>query len=77
MLANDASVKDMEAAAVAWAAGLSGTPLLSLKVVTDLVDGGVLTQDEFLANLGTAAAILQEKLLVVIGFVAGRSLVDL
>ncbi len=77
MLANEASVKDMEAAAVAWAAELSQTPFLSLKVVTDLVDGGVLTQDEFLANLGTAAVVLQEKLRLVIDFVAGRALDEL
>ncbi len=77
MLANGAVVKDMEAAAVAWVAELSKTPFLSLKVVTDLVDGGVLTQDEFLANLSTAATILQEKLLLVVDFVAGRPLSDL
>ena len=39
--ANDACVKDMEAAAIAWAAGAAGlsAPVLALKVVTDIVDG--------------------------------------
>lgn len=30
----------MEAAAVAWACEQHGTPLICIKVVTDLVDGG-------------------------------------
>ena len=32
----DASVKDMEAAAVAWAAELYAVPYFALKVVTDI-----------------------------------------
>jgi nucleoside phosphorylase len=32
----DASVKDMEGAAVAWAAELYGIPYFALKVVTDI-----------------------------------------
>ena len=39
MLENEASVKDMEGAAIAWIAALSQTPLIALKVVTDIVDG--------------------------------------
>ena len=46
--------KDMEAASLAHAAELSGTPFLAIKVVTDIVDGPHATQDEFLANLSTA-----------------------
>lgn len=77
MESNDASVKDMEAAAIAWVTELSGTPFFALKVVTDLVDGGVVTQDEFMANLSTAAATLQINLLAVINYVVGRSLTEL
>lgn len=74
---NDAAVKEMEAAAIAWVAELSATPFFALKVVTDIVDGDLATQDEFMANLATAAAVLQEKLLKIIDFVAGRALADL
>lgn len=35
-LPSDASVKDMEAAAVAWAAELYAVPYFALKVVTDI-----------------------------------------
>mmetsp|Transcript_1434 Transcript_1434/g.1740 ORF Transcript_1434/g.1740 Transcript_1434/m.1740 type:complete len:280 (+) Transcript_1434:109-948(+) len=59
MLENDASVKDMEAAAIAWSCKLHDTPFLGVKVVTDIVDGDVPTQDEFMQNLSTAANSLQ------------------
>ena len=39
MLANDASVKDMEAAAVSWVAEMLQKPFLAIKVITDIVDG--------------------------------------
>jgi nucleoside phosphorylase len=76
-VSNDASVKDMEAAAIAWVAELSNTPFFALKVVTDLVDGEVVTQDEFLANLSTAASTLQVNLLSLISYVVGKPLADL
>ena len=62
MLSNDASVKDMEAGAIAWIAKMNSIPYLGVKVVTDIVDGEHPTQDEFLANLASAAKSLQEAL---------------
>ena len=72
MLENDASVKDMEAAAIGWAAEMWKTPHFGVKVVTDIVDGDKPTQDEFLENLGTAAKSLQEALPKVIDFVCDK-----
>jgi 5'-methylthioadenosine nucleosidase len=69
---NDASVKDMEAAAVAWSTHMFQKPYLGVKVVTDIVDGDRPTQDEFLENLATAAQKLQEALPQVIEHVCGR-----
>ena len=40
MLENDASVKDMEAAAIGWIAEKTKIPLIGIKVVTDIVDSG-------------------------------------
>lgn len=77
MLDNDASVKDMEGAAIAWVTELSGTPFLALKVVTDIVDGDRPTHEEFMENLGTAAKSLQESLVKIVDFVAGKKLNDL
>ena len=35
----DASVKDMEAAAIGWVADVSKVPFIAFKIVTDIVDG--------------------------------------
>lgn len=72
MMANDASVKDMEAAAIAWTCEMHGKPFLGVKVVTDIVDGDVPTQDEFLANLQAASKSLQEALPKVLDYVYGK-----
>jgi hypothetical protein len=37
--ANEAAVKDMEGAAIAYTAQLMATPLIAIKSVTDIVDG--------------------------------------
>jgi 5'-methylthioadenosine nucleosidase len=73
MLANDASVKDMEAAAIAWSCAVHQVPFLGIKVVTDIVDGGIPTQDEFLANLQSASKSLQDALPKVLDYVCGKS----
>ena len=39
ILENDAAVKEMEGAAIAWAAHLFEVPVLALKSITDIVDG--------------------------------------
>ena len=46
MAANDASVKDMEAAAIAWVAEMLNVPFFGVKVLTDIVDGDRATEDE-------------------------------
>jgi hypothetical protein len=56
---NDTSVKEMEGAAIAWAAHLFDAPLLALKSVTDIVDGERPPQEEFLENLQQAAHALK------------------
>jgi len=72
MLENDASVKDMEAAAIAWSCELHDTPHFGVKVVTDIVDGDKPTHDEFMENLGTAAKSLQEALPKVVEYICGK-----
>lgn len=77
MAENNASVKDMEAAAVAYVAELAKVPFLALKVVTDIVDGDRVTQEEFFENLAAASASLQEKIPKVIKYVMGKQLSEL
>lgn len=45
-----------------------------LQAVTDIVDGGRPTNEEFLENLGAAAAALQGVLPRVLDFVEGKTL---
>ncbi|GAB5030143.1 Hypothetical protein NocV09_00202760 [Nannochloropsis oceanica] len=77
MAANDASVKDMEAAAVAWAAELYAVPYFALKVVTDIVDGKHATEDEFVANFSMAQKQLQKSVPAALDFILGKRLADL
>lgn len=37
--AHGATIKEMEAAAIAWSANLFGTPMFCVKAITDIVDG--------------------------------------
>eukprot|EP00270_Netrium_digitus_P011407 TRINITY_DN3628_c0_g3_i2.p1 TRINITY_DN3628_c0_g3~~TRINITY_DN3628_c0_g3_i2.p1 ORF type:complete len:258 (+),score=60.61 TRINITY_DN3628_c0_g3_i2:54-827(+) len=74
---NDASVKDMEGAAIAWVAATLKVPVLAIKAVTDIVDGDRPTVEEFLENLEAAALALQRTLPQVVSFVGGKTLQEL
>eukprot|EP00193_Tetraselmis_chui_P013498 CAMPEP_0177789684 /NCGR_PEP_ID=MMETSP0491_2-20121128/22908_1 /TAXON_ID=63592 /ORGANISM="Tetraselmis chuii, Strain PLY429" /LENGTH=250 /DNA_ID=CAMNT_0019311619 /DNA_START=1 /DNA_END=753 /DNA_ORIENTATION=- len=77
MVANDAAVKEMEGAAVAWSCSLSRTPFFCLKSVTDIVDGDKPSQEEFLENLHTAAVHLQDAVVGAIAFMDGKKVSEL
>lgn len=77
MTQHKAVVKEMEAAAIAWVAQLFKKPMFCVKAVTDIVDGDKATQEEFLANLHSAAAALQQVLPKVLEFVSGKTLREL
>jgi 5'-methylthioadenosine nucleosidase len=53
-------IKEMEAAAVAWVAKLHQIPVFCIKAITDLMDSGNLTQDDFLKNLRLATSNLKD-----------------
>ncbi|CAA7016550.1 unnamed protein product [Microthlaspi erraticum] len=75
--ANDATVKDMEGAAVAYVADIFKVPTIIIKGVTDIVDGGRPTSEEFLENLAEVTANLDESVTKVIDFISGKCLSDL
>ena len=77
MIANDASIKEMEAAAVAWVCEQVKVPMIAVKVITDIVDAGKPSHEQFLDNLATAALTLQATLPKVIDFISGKSLAEL
>lgn len=74
---HDASVKEMEAAAIAHVAHLFSVPVIAVKTITDIVDGPHATQEEFLANLASAAAALRDVVPKVVAFLDGRDVNDL
>ena len=78
MMEQGVAVKEMEAAAIAWVCRLFGdTPMFCIKAITDIVDGGRLTQEEFVENFTAAAAALQRMLPQVLDFVAGKTVAEL
>lgn len=77
ILANDAHVKDMEGAAVAWVGQTLGIPVVALKAVTDIVDGDRPTTEEFLEHLASAAAALKRTLPLLLDHVGGKKVSEL
>jgi nucleoside phosphorylase len=67
----------MEAAAIAWVAGLYRVPFLALKSITNLLDHSGTSEAQFLQNLDLAVASLTGKLLEALRFLDGKSLEEL
>lgn len=63
MIENDARVKEMEAAAIAWVCDALKIPFFAVKSVTDIVDGPHPTAEEFLRNLNLASQNLSHALI--------------
>ena len=64
--------KEMEAAAIAAVAKMYKTPMIAIKSVTDLVDGGHTTPEEFLANLTRASELLQKNVFKLLEILSGK-----
>ncbi|XP_051132781.1 5'-methylthioadenosine/S-adenosylhomocysteine nucleosidase [Andrographis paniculata] len=77
ILANNATVKDMEGAAVAYVADLFKVPAILLKAVTDLIDGEKPTAEEFLQNLASVTSALDQTTTQVVDFISGKCCADL
>lgn len=66
-------IKDMEAAAIAWVANLYKTPLLCIKSITDLVDSGRPTAEEFNENILLATQNVKEACFKTINYFASEN----
>uniref|UniRef100_M8B0J8 5'-methylthioadenosine/S-adenosylhomocysteine nucleosidase n=1 Tax=Aegilops tauschii TaxID=37682 RepID=M8B0J8_AEGTA len=77
ILSNEATVKDMEGAAVAYVADLFSTPAIFVKAVTDIVDGEKPTAEEFLQNLISVTMALDQAVMQVVDFISGKCISDL
>ncbi|KAH9606418.1 hypothetical protein KSS87_015061 [Heliosperma pusillum] len=77
IIANEATIKDMEGAAVAYVADLLKVPVIFIKAVTDIVDGDKPIAEEFLKNLTAVTAALDETVAKAIDFIAGKCISEL
>ncbi|XP_047330478.1 5'-methylthioadenosine nucleosidase-like [Impatiens glandulifera] len=77
IFSNDATVKDMEGAAIAYVAELLKVPAIFVKAVTDIVDGNKPTPEEFLQNLATVTAALDKAVTEIVDFISGKSILAL
>lgn len=74
MRSEGASVKEMEAAAVAWVCQQANVPFVAIKSITDIVDGPETVESEFYANLKTASEALQDKLSLILEMLSTQPL---
>ncbi|WOH13739.1 hypothetical protein DCAR_0933250 [Daucus carota subsp. sativus] len=77
IIANDATLKDMEGAAVAYVADLLKIPAIFMKAVTDIVDGDKPTSEEYLENLSAVTAGLGEAVSQVVYYLDGKCIAEL
>jgi 5'-methylthioadenosine nucleosidase len=69
------SVKEMEAAAIAWVCQQVGVPFVAIKSITDVVDGSESVESEFYANLKAASESLQNKLGLILALLSTEPLI--
>lgn len=67
----------LQGAALAYVADMLAIPLISVKAVTDIVDGDKPTVEEFLENMSMAASALSKTVPLVLKYVIGKSMLDL
>jgi len=63
LISQNADVKEMECAAIAWVAHRKRVPFLVLKSVTDLVDHPEPAAAQFLKNLALASHVIQDRVI--------------
>lgn len=66
-----------QGAAVAYVADIFKVPAIFVKAVTDIVDGEKPTAEEFLQNLATVSAALDQAVTQVIDFISGKCIHEL
>lgn len=65
---NQAIIKDMEAAAIAWVCQILSVPLIAIKAITDLIDEDTPTETQFKKNFHQASTHLHSKTLEVLQY---------
>tara|TARA_B110000908_G_scaffold70732_1_gene85339 strand:+ start:664 stop:1380 length:717 start_codon:yes stop_codon:yes gene_type:complete len=65
---NNAAVKEMEAAAIAWVCRINNQKFTAIKTITDIVDGEHCTSKEFLQNFEMASFALKKSIVKVLDY---------
>ncbi len=65
---NQAIIKDMESAAIAWVCRSLSVPMIAIKAITDLIDKDTPTEKQFMKNLFKATKNLQFKTVTVLQY---------
>ncbi|XP_058190807.1 5'-methylthioadenosine/S-adenosylhomocysteine nucleosidase-like isoform X2 [Rhododendron vialii] len=77
IIKNEATLEDMEGAAVAYVADLLKVPAVFIKAVTNIVDGDKPTIVEYSQNLTAVTATLGQAVAEVVDFINGKCLSEL
>jgi len=77
ILKSGAVAKEMEAAAIAWVCWLKQTPCMAVKAITNLLDQGESSEQQFTENFSVAIQSLSSELVKVIETIRGKKLVEL
>lgn len=73
----NASVKDMEVAAMAWICQMYEIPFFSIKAITDLVDGDTPVPEDFIKNFKLSVANMEHKLFEIIEFIRNKKISEI
>jgi len=65
---NQASIKDMESAAIAWVCSTLSVPMIAIKAITDLIDKDTPTATQFMENFSKATKNMQVKTVSVLQY---------
>jgi 5'-methylthioadenosine nucleosidase len=68
MLDNRGTLKEMEAAAIAWVCQLHSVPFLPIKAVTDFVDHSASSAEQFMKNYATTVQNLTKETLRILDY---------
>ncbi|GJV04375.1 nucleoside phosphorylase [Tanacetum coccineum] len=77
ILANDATIVDMEGAALAYVCSLMRVPAIFIKAVSNFVDGEKSIPEEFAENLQATVVALRDVVVQVVEFINGKSVSEL
>lgn len=69
---NNAIIKEMEAAAIAWVCETLSVPMFAIKAITDLIDEDTPAETQFLKHLQQATENLQEKTIDILQYLQDR-----